>query len=270
MVGGQLFGEHCRVCKGGLVGGSAAVAYGVRPDIRARLGAVQRGQLLFVDAVGTLVVGQHFRAAADGGRFQRMESSGRAAFGEDQHQFPAVGVGVGAHKGGVLFLVHHYIVDDEAEVLEHNGLPEAGHRAAAVDAVAHHPDDNAARPGDAQQGLADAFGVKVVALIIAQAVVGRGGHREVDAVGREIAQQGYAISFQYGVSLRQGVHGWSPTGCGLATVGARHCGPQPSAAPGGVAIAGASSNYEIAGPAPATASHRTRLRFTGLRFTGLR
>ena len=169
--------------EGDLVVGAAALADCVGPDVVAGLALAQPDRALGIDGVRTFVGHGGLPAAALGGLLAGVEGLG-SSLGEHDHQLVAVGIGVGALERGVLLLVDHDVVDAEAALLADEDVAEAGQAAAAVlDALAYHPDADAAGLGDPVDGGQHLLGVEGIPLVEAQIVVGRAGEHQIDRIG---------------------------------------------------------------------------------------
>ena len=224
MVLGQLLWEDCWVLEGDLVVGAAALADRVGPDVVAGLTLAQPDRALGIDGIRAFVGHGGLPAAALGGFLAGVEGTG-PPLGEHDHQLVAVGIGVGALERGVLLLVDHDVVDAEAALLADENVAEASQTAAAVlDALANHPDADAARLGDPVDGGQHLLGVEGIALVEAQVVVGRAGEHQIDRIGSAA-----------GVEEIDGVADIE----GVGLEGARVCGSRmPGAlAPGGSLLA---------------------------------
>lgn len=173
---------------------AASAADRISPDVGAGFLFLEGGFAFAVDAVWTFVEGEHLFATADGGSFQGIEGLRRAAFGEHEHELPAVRVGVGAHEGGVLLLVDHRVVHAPSQFLEHKSLAETGHGSAAVDFVSHDPHDHPACLGDPKQLGGYALGIKFVALVLAQLIVGRRSYSQIYRILWESAHRFHAVT----------------------------------------------------------------------------
>lgn len=169
--------------EGDFVVGAAALADRIGPDVVAGLALAQPDRALGIDGIRALVGHGGLPAAALGGLLAGVEGLG-PPLGEHDHQLVAVGVGVGALERGVLLLVDHDVVDAEAALLADEDVAEAGQTAVAVlDALADHPDADAAGLGDPVDGGQHLLGVEGIALVEAQVVVGRAGEHQIDRIG---------------------------------------------------------------------------------------
>lgn len=183
MIFGQLLGEDGGMLEGDLVVGTAALADCVGPDVVTGLVLAQPDRALGIDGIRAFVGHGGLPAAALGGLLAGVEGLG-PPLGEHDHQLVAVGVGVGALERSVLLLVDHDVVDAEAALLADEDVAEASQAAAAVlDALADHPDADAAGLGDPVDSGQHLLGIEGIALVEAQVVVGRAGEHQIDGIG---------------------------------------------------------------------------------------
>ena len=181
MILGEFLRKHRGMLKRHPVARRAAQADRVRPDVGPGLLFFEFLEVFAVHSVGAFVVDDHLESVADSRLLDRIEGL-RASLAEHEHELVAVRVRVAAHEGRVLLAVDHQVVHVEPDFLKVETLSETGEAASAVDAVADDPHHDAALRRDAEESVGDGFKVEVVALVVAQGVVGRRSDRQVDAL----------------------------------------------------------------------------------------
>ena len=119
-------------------------------------------------------------AVAFRGLHKRIKSLGLAVR-KHNHKFVTVRVAVRPHKRRVLLLINHHVMDSPANITPDESMLKAAEAAPPADLLADYPDTNTAWFGGVEDRRQHGYRIELVSVIEAQIIVGRAGHRQINA-----------------------------------------------------------------------------------------